>query len=141
MKDLHNNIEVVSLLDPVVVSATATIDDIDLAGWNSAELIIGAGIDAGSGLSNSNKLVFVLYDSPDGSTYTAVETADMLGVTVVAGVILTIDGTDEDATVYHFGYVGGQRYLRLIYTETGDVSMPMAITLVKGHPQDAPVIS
>ncbi len=141
MKDLHNKIEVVSLLDPVVVDATATIDDIDLAGWNSAELIIAAGIDAGSGLSSSHKLVFVLYDSPDGTTYTAVETADMLGVTVTSGIILTIDATDEDATVYHFGYVGGQRYLRLIYTETGIVSMPMAITLVKGHPQDSPVIS
>ncbi len=141
MKDLHNKIEVVSVLDPVVVDATQTITDIDLAGWNSAELIIAAGVDAGSGLSSSHKLVFTLYDSPDGTTYSVVETADMLGVTVSSGVILTIDATDEDATVYHFGYVGGQRYLQLVITETGTVSMPMAITLIKGHPQDSPVVS
>lgn len=141
MKDLHNITDVVSVLDPVVVDATQTITDIDLAGANSAELIIAAGVDAGAGLSASHKLVFTLYDSPDGTTYTLVETADMLGVTVASGVILTIDATDEDATTYHFGYVGGQRYLQLIITETGTVSMPMYICLVKGHLLDSPPIS
>jgi hypothetical protein len=44
MKDLHNKIEVVSLLDPIAVSTTQTITDIDLAGWNSAELIFAIGL-------------------------------------------------------------------------------------------------
>ena len=138
MKDLHNNIEVVSILNPIGIAATATYTDIDLAGWNSAELVIHIGLDAA--LDASNKWVFTLKDSPDGTTYTAIETADMLGVTVVAGVILTIDSTDEDNTVYHFGYVGGQRYLELICTETGTLTGPMAISLVKSHAQDSPTI-
>lgn len=138
MKDLHNNISAVSVLDPVVVSATATHTDIDLAGFNSAELLIWLGLDAGSGLSSSNKLVFTLYDSNDASTYAVVETADMLGVTVASGVILTVDAVGEDNTLYSFGYVGGKRYLQLVVTETGTVSCPMAIGVVKGHPLDAP---
>ena len=138
MKDLHNNIDIVSVLDPVVVSATATYTDIDLAGFNSAELFIWLGTDAGSGLSDSNKLTFTLYDSNDGETYAVVEAADMLGVTPSSGVILTVDSTDEDNTLYHFGYVGGKRYLQLVVTETGTVSCPMAIGVVKGHPLDAP---
>lgn len=138
MKDLHNNIDIVSVLDPVVVSATATHTDIDLAGFNSAELMIWLGTDAGSGLGDSNKLTFTLYDSNDGETYAVVETADMLGVTPSSGVILTVDSTDEDNTLYHFGYVGGKRYLQLVVTETGNVSCPMAIGVVKGHPLDAP---
>jgi hypothetical protein len=138
MKDLHNNIDIVSVLDPVVVDATATHTDIDLAGFNSAELFIWLGTDAGSGLSDTNKLTFTLYDSNDGTNYAVVETADMLGVTVSSGVILTVDSTDEDNTLYHFGYVGGKRYLQLVVTETGTVSCPMAIGVVKGHPLDAP---
>lgn len=138
MKDLHNNIDIVSVLDPVVVDKTATYTDIDLAGFNSAELIIWLGTDAGSGLGESNYLTFTLYDSNDGETYAVVETADMLGVTVTDGVILTVDSTDEDNTLYHYGYVGGKRYLQLVVTETGTVSCPMAIGVVKGHPLDAP---
>jgi len=141
MKDLHNNIDIVSVLDPVVVSATATHTDIDLKGFNSAELFIWLGLDAGSGLDDSNYLTFTLYDSNDGDSYAVVETADMLGVTVSSGVILTVDSTDEDNTLYHYGYVGGKRYLQLVVTETGTVSCPMAIGVVKGHPLDAPPIS
>jgi hypothetical protein len=100
--------------------------------------MIWLGTDAGSGLSDSHKLTFTLYDSNDGETYAVVETADMLGVTPSSGVILTVDSTDEDNTLYHFGYVGGKRYLQLVVTETGIVSCPMAIGVVKGHPLDAP---
>lgn len=140
MKDLYNNLEFTEVLAPVVVSATAVHTDIDLQGFNSAILEIKTGVDAGTGLSESHNLVFTLEHSNDGDTYEAVETKDMLGVTVgTGGVILTIDSTDEDNTLYKFGYVGGKRYLQLTYTETGTVSMPMSITLVKGHPENAPV--
>ena len=138
MKDLHNNIDIVSVLDPVTVSATATHTDIDLAGFNSAELFIWLGTDAGSGLGESNYLTFTLYDSNDGDSYAVVTTADMLGVRVTDGVILTVDSKDEDNTLYHYGYVGGKRYLQLVVTETGTVSCPMAIGVIKGHPLDAP---
>lgn len=142
MKDLHNKIEVVSLLDPIAVSTTQTITDVDLAGWNSAEIVFAIGLDAGTGLSASHKIVWVMSDSPDGTTYTAVADADMLGVSsITSGTILTIDAADEDNLVYHFGYVGGQRYIQLVGTVTGTISMPMSIVLIKGHPQDSPVIS
>jgi hypothetical protein len=140
MKDLYNNTKTVSLLDPIAVSTTQTITDVDLAGFNSAKLNIHAGLDAGTGLSASHKIVFVLSDSDDGTTYAAVEDADMLGVEdITSGTILTIDSEDEDNTVYSFGYVGGKRYLQLVGTVTGTISMPMAITLEKGHPLDSPV--
>lgn len=139
MKDLYNNIEVSAILAPVVVSATAVHTDIDIAGFNSACLLIDTGADAGTGLSASHKLVFTMDHSDDGTTYTAVTTDDMLDLTVTSGVVLTIDSTDEDNTLYKLGYVGGKRYLQLTYTETGTVSMPMSITLVKGHPEISPV--
>jgi hypothetical protein len=139
MKDLYNNIEVESVLDPIAITATATHTDIDLQGYNSCCLLISAGLDAGAGLDASNKLVFTLKDSADGTTYANVETDDMLDLTVSSGTVLTIDDTDEDNTLYKLGYVGGKRYLELTYTETGDVDMPISIVAVKGHPEIAAV--
>lgn len=143
MKDLHNNIDITSLLDPIAVATTQTITDIDLAGNNAVELVIAAGVDGGGvGLDSSNKIVFVLSDSDDGTTYTAVEDADMLGVSsITSGTILTIDATDKDSLTYHFGYIGGKRYLQLVGTVTGTISIPFSISLVKGHMGDSPVIS
>ena len=142
MKDLHNNIEVTSLLHAIAVATTQTITDIDLSGCNSAELVIDAGADGGGvGLSSSNKIVFTLKHGDDGTTYAAVEDKDMLGVSdITSGTILTIDSTTEDDTVYHFGYIGGKRYLELVGTVTGTISIPFSISLVKGHLQDSPVI-
>lgn len=139
MKDLHSNIDVTEVLLPVVLSATATYTDIDLAGFNSAEIVIAVGVDAGSGLGASHNLVYTLQDSDDGTTYANVTTEDVLGAgTITSGVILTIDSTDEDNTIYRFGYVGGKRYLQLVGTETGTVSCPICILVIKGDPLDAP---
>lgn len=140
MKDLHNKIEIESILHPIGITATATYTDIDLAGANSAELVIDIGLDAA--LTPSASWTFVLKDSPDGTTYTAVEDADMLGVTgIAAGLIMTIDDTAEDNTLYNFGYVGGKRYLELIVTEAGTaLTGAMCIMVIKGNLQDSPAI-
>lgn len=139
MKDLYNNLTAESVLHSIVLDDTATYTDIDLQGYNSCVLLIDAGVDAGAGLDASNKLVFTLQDSADGTTYANVETDDMLDLTVASGVVLTIDSTDEDNTLYKLGYVGGKRYLQLVCTETGNVSMPTSIVVLKGNPEDAPV--
>jgi len=139
MKDLYNNITVESVLDPITVTATAIHTDIDLQGYNSCLLLVSAGLDAGTGLSASHKLVFTLDDSDDGVTYAAVTTADMLDLTVASGVVITIDAVGEDNTIYKLGYIGGKRYLQLTYTETGTVSMPLSIVCIKGDPREAPV--
>lgn len=141
MKDLYNNIEVVSILDPITVTASATHTDIDLQGFNSACFLISIGLDAGTGLSATDYWTFTLKDSADGTTYADVETADMLDLTVTSGAVLVVDSTDEDNTIYKLGYVGGKRYLELTYTETttGSNSTPMSIVLVKGDPEIAPV--
>jgi hypothetical protein len=140
MKDLHNNIEVVSILPPIAISADQTFTDIDLAGWESAEIVIHIGLDAA--LAVGAYWDFVLYDSPDGTTYSVVETADVLGAgTITSGIILTVNSTDEDNAVYHFGYIGGQRYLQIVIDETGALTGVIGIELIKGNPQDKPVIA
>jgi len=144
MKDLHNNIKPVSLLDPVVVAATGNVADIDLAGFNSAVILIALGLEAGGQtLGASHNLAFKLEHAPDdgtgaAGTYAAVEAKDIQGFTPVSGVFFTLDSATKDNALYKVGYVGGKRFLKLTYTETGTVSVPMGLTLVKGHPQDSP---
>lgn len=143
MKDLHSNIKPVYILHPVVVSATGNSGDVDLQGFNSAEILVDVGVDAGTGLSSSHKLTFTLtHADDDGSgaadSYESITTADVLGVTPASNVVFTVDSTDEDNTLYRLGYVGGKRFIKLTWTETGTVSMPMSVTLIKGHPQDSP---
>ena len=60
MKDLYNNLEVTSLLDPIAVTSIQTIDDIDLAGFNSACLVIALGLNGGTTPSSSHQIAFVL---------------------------------------------------------------------------------
>lgn len=140
MKDLHSHIAIESILHPIGITATATYDDIDLAGANSAEIIIDIGLD--EALTSAAYWTFHLYDSPDGTTYTAVTDAAMLGVSdITAGLILTVNSTDEDNTIYNFGYVGGQQYLRLIVTEAGTaLTGAMCIMIIKSHLQDVPAL-
>lgn len=140
MKDLYNHISAVSLLDPIAVSTTQTITDVDLAGYESCVLLISCGLDAS--MAAEHKIVFVLSDSDDGTNYTAVTDADMLGVSdITDGTILSIDNVNtEDNTISAFGYIGGCRYLQLVGTVTGTTDPPVSIVLIKGNPQDKPTL-
>lgn len=148
MKDLYNNIAVTQVTDPATVDATGNSGDIDLQDGNSATLLIAIGEDGGSGLSSSHKLAFKLEHADDDGTgsadsYAACDDDDVLGYTSLteAGVFFTLDSTDEDDAVYKIGYVGGKRFIKLTWTETGTVSVPMAVLLIQGHLLDSPPIS
>ena len=139
MKDLHNNLAPVTVLHSVVVAATFSAE-IDLADCNSAELLLDVGVDAGTGLeADTHQLAFtVTHADDDGTgssgTYEAVATGDILGT------VPTIDTTDKDNTLYNFGYVGGKRFIKITGTETGVISMPLSIVVIKGHLRDSPAL-
>lgn len=144
MKDMHATNKVVSVLAPVIIDATGNQSDIDLAGFNSAELVIDLGANTGTTPAAGHKLEFKLEHADDdgtgsAGTYAAVAAADMLGATPVAGVFLTTDAAAKYENIYQYGYVGGKRFLKVTYTETGTVSVTMSMALIKGNPLDAPV--
>jgi hypothetical protein len=150
MKDLYNNLEVVSIIDPVTVTdsgAPAAVGDIDLAGFNSALIVYSVGTEAGT-LSGTLYHTLKLEHADDDGTgsagdYAAVAAADVLGVTPSStGIIFTIDDPEKDNAVYKCGYVGGKRFLRITAAETGAPSgCPISVVLVKGHGLDVPAIS
>ena len=149
MKDLYNNLEVVSIIDPVTVTnggAPAAVGDIDLAGFNSALIVYSVGTEVGT-LSGTLYHTLKLEHADDDGTgsagdYSAVAAADVLGVTPSNGIIFTIDDPEKDNAVYKCGYVGGKRFLKITAAEEGaPTGCPISVVLVKGHGLDVPAIS
>lgn len=142
MKDLHTHIKVTQVLDPVAVTATGNSGDIDLAGANSACLIVGLGDNTGTTAAAGHKLAFTLQHGDATDALAAVAQKDVIGATVgTAGLLLETDADAKYEQAYKWGYVGGKRYLKLTWTETGTVDVPMSLLLVQSHLQDAPVIA
>lgn len=142
MRDLHSNIGIVNVLTPAVLSADTASAAIDLAGFNSAEfaLTIGAG---GITFDATNKVEFKLTESDaSGGIFTAVDAADVLGVTVAAGgIVKSLVAAHAAVEVLRFGYRGYKRFLKLTadFSGTHGTGTAISCVLVKGTPAVAPV--
>ena len=94
-----------------------------LPGSESLVCVINAGV------CTDGKYLVSLQESSDNSTFTAVAAAD-LSVSTAA----TINAA-ADQTVQLIGYIGSQRYIRPIVTETsaGTTGVVLSATMVRGH--------
>jgi hypothetical protein len=146
MKDIYNNLALVQAVKPVLVldNVVPAAVEVDLAGFNSALIELNVGLKN----ADTGTITLTLTHADDDGTgvsgdYSNVAAADVLGVTPVAGLIKTID-VDADADTSHvfkYGYVGGKRFIKLTLAELNDnaTGVILAITVIKGHPLDAPV--
>ncbi|MEQ8309029.1 MAG: hypothetical protein RIA09_21070 [Hoeflea sp.] len=126
MRDQASNIGVVQAVAPAVLSATNTADPIDLLGFNAATVVINTGA-----IVSSGNFTATLQESEDGSTgWTDVAAAHLVG---------TLPATLEANSVYKQGYIGYRRYIRTVLTKNSGTSIAAGVTIVKGHPADAPV--
>jgi len=132
MRDMHSSTKALVAIGATALAADNTPAAIDLQGYSAAEIILAIGV-GGITFSGTNKVEFVLTHSDDDSTYTAVTTADMLGVTVASGgIIKALTAAHAAAAVYRYGYVGGKRYLKLLadFSGTHGTATPIAATVV-----------
>ena len=140
MRDLSNNVVAVVGTVPAVVTADANGTGVDLQGFESAMVIVNTGIE-GDTLSGSVKFDFILEESDDNSTYTAVTSSTSVTETSVdsSGIFLTLDANGETPQITQIGYIGGKRYIRCKIDATGTHSngTPMSIEIIKGNPQDS----
>jgi hypothetical protein len=140
MRDLSNNVVAVVGTVPAVVTADANGTGVDLQGFESAMVIVNTGIE-GDTLSGSVKFDFILEESDDNSTFTAVTSSTSVTETSVdsSGIFLTLDANGETPQITQIGYIGGKRYIRCKIDATGTHSngTPMSIEIIKGNPQDS----
>jgi hypothetical protein len=139
-RDISNRTVAVATQVPAVVTADANGTGVDLQGFESAMVVVNTGVE-GDTLSASVKFDFILEDSDDDSTYTAVTSSTSVteGSVDSSGIFLTLDANGETPQISQIGYIGGKRYIRCKIDATGTHSngTPIGVVVVKGNPVDS----
>lgn len=128
MRDLKSNISYSETLAPASRTAAVNGTGVDLAGYESASVVIEAGAAGGT----TPSFTFEVQDSDDNTTFAAVPNADLQGTEPVV--------TAAGAPV-KVGYLGTKRYLRVAITAVSGTgpTLVCAAGVVKGNPASAPV--
>ena len=140
MKDIHDKIEVVTIIAPGIIDADNTPAAIDRLNWEAAEILLHIGV-GGITFTADNKIEFKLTHSDNGTDYTAVTAADLVGAPTVGtgGIIKSLVAAHAAAANYTYGYIGCKRYLKLLadFTGTHGTGTEIGAFLIKGRPHHA----
>jgi len=140
MRDISNRTKAVTCQDAKVFTADANGTTVDTQGFESVMFVVNSGIE-GDTLSGSVKFDFILQESDDDSTFSAVTSSTSVteGSVDSSGIFLTLDANGETPQTSQIGYIGGKRYVRVKIDATGTHSngTPMSIEVIKGNPQDS----
>lgn len=142
MQDLHSNVLPVRAIAPQTITSSALVSgNLDLAGFNSAQVVADFGTTEGFSGSPSGSIAIKLEHADDDGTgspgtYANVALTDVVGPSsVTSGVVATV--TSE--TVTRVGYVGDKRFLRVTFTPTGlGNGGPCGALLLKGNARHGP---
>lgn len=127
MRNLLRNILVSPSLAPAARNASATGSAVDLRGFDAAVVAVSFGAYTDGTHTPS------LQHSMDGSAYTAVPASDL------DGAFTAVNGAAGANGAQAVGYIGSQRYLRVVMTVSGATSGALsAASVVAGHPRNAP---
>lgn len=132
--DLKNNIGVVSTLAAASVSDPSVPVNgagVDLAGYDSALVVINAGTIGGSG---SPSITFQVQESDNNTDFTAVADADLDGTEPVVAAA-------NDAQLHLIGYKGIKRYIRVSITAKAGTTpaLPCSAEVLRGRGRKKPV--
>src|SRR5262249_10572474 len=122
-KQLSSSISVVEALAPAARTATATGVGVDLAGYESATVVIHAGD------WTDGEHTWAIQDSADNDTFEAADAAHVVGDYPPGS------GGGGDAQVSTLAYVGDARYIRVLNSVSGSPSTGLVSSalVIKGH--------
>lgn len=138
-RDLHNNVDIVAVINPITVGTTGTGRTgsvIDVRGYDSVELAINYGAITAT---EATFTVTVLEGDVTG-TMTSVADADLLGTESAAGLAAAprTDGSTENVSK-RIGYIGSKRYLRADVKSTATAGTPVSVNAILARPHRAAV--
>ena len=140
MRDISNVTKAVTCQDAKVFTADTDGTTVDRQGFESVMFVVNSGID-GDTLSGSVKFDFILQESDDDSSWSAVTSSTSVTETSVdsSGIFLTLDANGETPQTSQIGYIGGKRYTRVKIDATGTHSngTPISIQAILGNPIDS----
>lgn len=126
-------------ITPGVYAADTATMLVDTLGFHSATVLIHVGV-GGINFTNANRIDMVLTHgtAADGSDQVPVTITDLVldagaPASVDAGVVRSLRAAKPAADVQKVGYVGGQRYLRLLADFSGahGTGTPIAASIVR----------
>ncbi len=124
MRDMKNNVDAVTSINPAAQTATINGAGVDLRGFDSAMAVFHPGTMTDG--THTPKI----QESDDDSTYTDVASADQQGTLAALA----------SNTVQRAGYIGSKRYIRAVSTVAGATAGGVYGALVlRGSPHIAPV--
>jgi hypothetical protein len=128
MRDLRSNIVTTHCLAPAArTNGTATGAGVDLQGYKSLTAVVHYG-DWTDGTHTP-----AFHESDDGTTYTAVGTADLLGG------FTALSGTAGENTVQEVSYNGSKRYARVhVVTASATTGAVSSAVLIRAKGEYAP---
>lgn len=136
MKDLKNRVAVAHLLDAQSINADTATDYVDLAGFNSAIVLVNLGSATFSGASITPKLQES--NTTNATDFSDVDAGDMIGS------FTTVDDANKDQTTQVVGYIGSMRYIRVLLDIEGTLTIPVAVDAVLSdaavEPPSAPTV-
>ncbi len=130
IRDLLRRTLVTASLAPAVrTNGTATGTAVDLRGYDSAILTVQFGTWTDGTHTPS------VQHSVDGTTYTAAAASDL------DGSFAAVNSAAGNGTVQSVGYIGAQRYVRVVMTTSGATSGALsAAYVISGSPRNAPTV-
>jgi len=140
MRDISNRTKAVTRQDAAVSTADANGTPVDTQGFESVMFVVNSGIE-GDTLSGSVKFDFILQESDDDSSFSAVTSSTSVteGSVDGSGIFLTLDANGETPQTSQIGYIGGKRYVRVKIDATGTHSngTPISVQGILGNPMDS----
>jgi len=126
-RDLLRNTLTSQSLAPAVRTSTGTGSAVDLRGYDGAVVTVSFGA-----WTDGTHTPSVL-SSVDGTTYNAAAASDLLGT------FTAVSGTAGQNNVQQVGYIGSQRFLKVVMTVAGATSgAASASDIVAGYPHAGP---
>lgn len=140
MRDLYSNFTADTAIENAEHSAGVTSPAVDLAGFNSAAILLGIGV-GGDTFTATKRIDFLLTHSNDGTAFDPVLAKDILGaVPDAAGLIKSLQSAHATGANYRFGYKGGRRFIQveMAFNGTHAAGTPISVAVLKGRPTVSP---
>lgn len=135
MNELFNNVKIVPVLAPIVVSddGPTTSLTVDRLNFNSVLFVLQTGVLADAGAT----WTIVVGESDTDGSFVGAADADLLGTE--AGVAWS---QANDGICRKIGYVGNKRYLNIVITGSGNGgSAPLSACAILSNPRKLPYSS
>lgn len=145
MKDLHNSVKIVRMIDPQAVGTTGAANGslsvvVDRKGYNAVEILALHGTAGATG--DTTTAILYESDSATAASFTSVADADLIGTEAAIG--LPAQATARASGVGKniakgIGYRGTKRYLRLRLYGLGHATGLVGAVAVLSEPHLGPV--